>query len=169
MGVEIIVKIWYNLGSAEVCPSGLRSMLGKRVCGQPYRRFESSRFRHFLFFWDLCYNIADWGEFFEKRMFDERSDAFWRKSRVCISVLLAMLTIVKLRWRRRLNKFWQRRKVEEVSVMKVRKAYRKARWIRSNLRKSRGMFPLFKNPRLLKHWKKRWISYWLERPWEGAF
>ena len=29
-----------------MCPSGLRSTLGKRVCGQPYRRFESSRFRH---------------------------------------------------------------------------------------------------------------------------
>ena len=26
-------------------PSGLRRTLGKRVCGQPYRRFESSRFR----------------------------------------------------------------------------------------------------------------------------
>ena len=30
-------------------------------------------------------------------MFDERSDVFWRKSRVCISVLLVMLTIAKLR------------------------------------------------------------------------
>lgn len=29
----------------EVCPSGLRSTLGKRVSGQPFRRFESSRFR----------------------------------------------------------------------------------------------------------------------------
>ena len=31
-----------------MCPSGLRSTLGKRVCGQPYRRFESSRFRQIL-------------------------------------------------------------------------------------------------------------------------
>ncbi len=29
-----------------MCPSGLRSTLGKRVSGQPFRRFESSRFRH---------------------------------------------------------------------------------------------------------------------------
>ena len=28
-----------------MCPSGLRSTLGKRVSGQPFRRFESSRFR----------------------------------------------------------------------------------------------------------------------------
>ncbi len=34
-----------KIGVVEVCPSGLRSTLGKRVCGQPYRRFESSRFR----------------------------------------------------------------------------------------------------------------------------
>ena len=32
-----------------MCPSGLRSTLGKRVCGQPYRRFESSRFRQKLY------------------------------------------------------------------------------------------------------------------------
>ncbi len=31
--------------TVEVCPSGLRSTLGKRVSGQPFRRFESSRFR----------------------------------------------------------------------------------------------------------------------------
>ena len=30
---------------AEVCPSGLRSTLGKRVKAQVFRRFESSRFR----------------------------------------------------------------------------------------------------------------------------
>ena len=35
----------YNGAHAEVCPSGLRSTLGKRVSGQPFRRFESSRFR----------------------------------------------------------------------------------------------------------------------------
>ena len=34
-----------------MCPSGLRSTLGKRVCGQPYRRFESSRFRQVMGEW----------------------------------------------------------------------------------------------------------------------
>ena len=29
----------------ERCPSGLRSTLGKRVCGKPYRGFESRSLR----------------------------------------------------------------------------------------------------------------------------
>src|SRR2546423_9292725 len=33
-------------GSAEEWPSGLRRTLGKRVCGKPYRGFESHSLRH---------------------------------------------------------------------------------------------------------------------------
>src|SRR5262249_1039955 len=33
---------------AESCPSGLRSTLGKRVCGKPYPGFESLTLRQFL-------------------------------------------------------------------------------------------------------------------------
>ena len=49
------------------------------------------------YFDDLCYNVENCGESFKKRMFDEGSDAFWRRSRVYILALLVMLTIVKLR------------------------------------------------------------------------
>ena len=47
LGLFYWATLWYNRGNAEVCPSGLRSTLGKRVTGQLVRRFESSRFRQF--------------------------------------------------------------------------------------------------------------------------
>ena len=37
----------------------------------------------------------------------------------------------------------------------MKKAYRKSRWIKANLRKSRGAFPLFNSPRTVPHWTTR--------------
>ena len=65
----------------EVCPSGLRSTLGKRVSGQPFRRFESSRFRHTKRnpFRDLF--LYAWWDTIDVRRYENRRNRI--KSRAC--------------------------------------------------------------------------------------
>src|SRR5213083_622866 len=47
----------FKRGPPERWPSGLRRTLGKRVCGKPYRGFESHSLRHYTVL--LCIQLFD--------------------------------------------------------------------------------------------------------------
>ncbi len=49
------------MAGSERWPSGLRRTLGKRVCGQPYRGFESHSLRQFLLILLRKFNLSDFG------------------------------------------------------------------------------------------------------------
>src|SRR6266849_7316550 len=51
----------FKTGHLERWPSGLRRTLGKRVCGKPYRGFESHSLRHLILKYkvNLCFSMVD--------------------------------------------------------------------------------------------------------------
>ena len=62
VALELTIVVIYD--QLERCPSGLRSTLGKRVCGQPYLGFESPSLRQIkysrigLFLFSSCADVC---------------------------------------------------------------------------------------------------------------